>query len=76
MTRFAEKAGEIVANMTGLNSSRFEYVTSTMTEEEWEAARRNAQKQKERREIFLAEKEKRMEEEQAAADAGLKPAAI
>lgn len=55
--RFAEKAGEIVANVAGINQTRYDYVTSTMTEEQWEAADANAEDQKKRRKEYLDEKE-------------------
>ncbi len=42
-TKFIEGIGEAVANLTGLNSSRYDYVTSTMTEAQWAAARVTAE---------------------------------
>jgi hypothetical protein len=36
----AEYVGEIVANVIGLNESKFQYVMDSMTEEEWAEARR------------------------------------
>jgi len=56
--RCAEKAGEFVANVIGINQSRYDYVTSTMTEEEWAAAEINAKEQKMRRKNYLEEKAK------------------
>ena len=53
--RVAEKVGEVLANITGINSSRYDYVTSTMTDEEWELARKRADTSRARR------KEKRQE---------------
>jgi len=34
-----ESIGEVVANLLGLNESKFQYVIDGMTEEEWEVAR-------------------------------------
>lgn len=48
--RIAERVGEVLANVTGLNSSRYEYVTTFMSDEEWETARKNADEARERRE--------------------------
>jgi len=45
----AEKTGEFFANIMGLTKSRYDYVTSTMTEDEWELAKENADKKKEDR---------------------------
>ena len=75
-TRFAESVGEVVANVLGLNQSRFEYVTSSMTEEEWEEARHiNEMKLKKREE---KRKSIEMKEDQARAlgDAGIAEGAI
>ena len=48
--RIAERVGEALANVSGLNSSRYEYVTTFMSDEEWETARKNADEARERRE--------------------------
>eukprot|EP00551_Chaetoceros_affinis_P007632 CAMPEP_0203665848 /NCGR_PEP_ID=MMETSP0090-20130426/3006_1 /ASSEMBLY_ACC=CAM_ASM_001088 /TAXON_ID=426623 /ORGANISM="Chaetoceros affinis, Strain CCMP159" /LENGTH=165 /DNA_ID=CAMNT_0050529557 /DNA_START=26 /DNA_END=523 /DNA_ORIENTATION=+ len=60
--RVAERVGEVLANITGLNSNRFNYITDHMTEEEWAAARRRAEearlKRKEKREREKVAKEK------------------
>jgi hypothetical protein len=60
--RAAERIGEVLANITGLNTSRFDYITNAMTEEEWEFARKNEErsrlKRKERKERQEAEKKK------------------
>ena len=45
-TRFLEGIGETVANITGLNSSRYDYVTSTMTEAQWAAAKATSEERK------------------------------
>mmetsp|Transcript_3717 Transcript_3717/g.5472 ORF Transcript_3717/g.5472 Transcript_3717/m.5472 type:complete len:184 (+) Transcript_3717:125-676(+) len=76
LTHAAEKTGEVAANMTGLNSTRFDYVTSTMTEEELEEARIYAEECKKRRAEQRAKKAREIEEEQLAEDAGLSSTAI
>ncbi len=48
--RMAEKVGEVLANFTGLNSSRFEDVTVFMSDEEWENARKIADEARVKRE--------------------------
>jgi hypothetical protein len=35
LVTLGESAGEIVANLTGVNSSSFDYVTATMTDQDW-----------------------------------------
>ena len=45
----AEFVGEIVANVLGLNESKFQYVIDGMSEEDWEVAR-EVQAQREREE--------------------------
>ena len=47
----AESIGGFFANAAGLNSTRYDYVTSTMTEEQLEEARKNAAEQREKREV-------------------------
>lgn len=54
LTRCAECVGGVIADLTGLNGSEFDYVTSTMTPEEWEISRRNlAQRQESHRSLGL-----------------------
>jgi hypothetical protein len=55
--RGAEKVGGFVAGLLGLNNSRFDDVTAYMTDEEWEVARENARRDKEKRKAYLAQKE-------------------
>lgn len=43
----AESAGEVVANILGLNSGEFDYVTNAMTEEQWSQSRRNMELRRE-----------------------------
>ena len=57
--KVAEKIGEVLANITGLNSNRFDYITDHMTEEEWAASKQRAE------EARLRRKEKK-EKEKAA----------
>ena len=64
-----EKAGEVVANMFGLNSSRYSYVLDTMTPEERELARRINEERRERSQNRQAAKE-------VASDIGVKPDVI
>lgn len=57
----AEAAGGVIASFLGINrASRFDYVTSTLTPEQWEQAEKNAQEQKKKRAEYLKE----LEEEQ------------
>jgi hypothetical protein len=71
----AEAAGEIVANILGLNSGEFDYVTNTMTEEQWSESRRNveARRQESRRHQEEREERERVErgEEEVVSDVGL-----
>merc|ERR1719242_2985632 len=69
VTRFAEKCGEFTANAIGLTSSRYSYVTDTMTKDQWRESRMVAADRKSRRELKRAESD-------AAGDAGLAPHAI
>lgn len=52
----AERVGGFFANAAGLNSSRYDYVTSTMTEEQWDIAKQNAAEQRARRQAHLEQK--------------------
>ena len=52
-----EKVGETVADVVGLNDSKFQYVIDSMTEEEWE----NAQKVNQEREEQNIQYESAME---------------
>jgi hypothetical protein len=45
----AEAIGGFFANIMGLNSSRYSYVTDFMTKEEWEEAKKHAEESKSRR---------------------------
>lgn len=56
--RAAEKVGEALATVMGINSSRFNYITDHMNEEEWEQARQIDEDARERRK--LADKEKKL----------------
>mmetsp|Transcript_14061 Transcript_14061/g.20088 ORF Transcript_14061/g.20088 Transcript_14061/m.20088 type:complete len:190 (+) Transcript_14061:133-702(+) len=76
VTRGAERAGEAIANFTGLNASRYDYVTSTMTDEEWKVAEQNAAEQKARRRAYLEKKDIKKAEEELAADTGVTAEAI
>lgn len=55
---FAEKAGGFFASILGIDKSRYHYVTSTMTEEQWEVARIHAKEKKLRRKEYLEQKKK------------------
>lgn len=62
--------------MLGLNQSRFEYVTSTMTEEEWETSRRISQERRKKREEMRKELEAQKARSQALDDVGVSHDAI
>jgi len=55
--RGAERVGEVIANVLGVNASRFDDVTAFMTDEEWAQAEANAKRDKEKRQAYLKEKE-------------------
>lgn len=57
MTRCAEYIGNCIADMTGLNSSQYDYVTDTMTPEEWEISRRNLEARTESRRSLGSDRE-------------------
>ena len=71
----AESAGEMVANVFGLNSGEFDYVTSTMTEEQWNQSRRNMEQRREEGRLRQEEREERERvergEEEVVNDVGL-----
>mmetsp|Transcript_895 Transcript_895/g.813 ORF Transcript_895/g.813 Transcript_895/m.813 type:complete len:208 (-) Transcript_895:173-796(-) len=69
--RMAERIGEAVANFTGLNSSSYDYVISTMTEEQWEAAKKTAEKQKARRFEYEENQKEQCEEQTLSQDLGV-----
>jgi hypothetical protein len=46
VVRFVDRLGKPVVGFFGLTNSRFEYVTSTMTEEDWEYSRRQVQERR------------------------------
>ena len=52
----AERVGGFFANAAGLNSSRYDYVTSTMTEEQWDIAKQNAAEERAKRQAHLEQK--------------------
>mmetsp|Transcript_30037 Transcript_30037/g.36638 ORF Transcript_30037/g.36638 Transcript_30037/m.36638 type:complete len:196 (-) Transcript_30037:411-998(-) len=55
--RVAESVGEVAANVLGLNSSRYDYVTDAMTEEDWARSRQLAEERRKKREIRRKERE-------------------
>lgn len=55
IVRFFDRLGQPVVNATGLRNSRFDFVTSTMTEEEWERSRKAAADMKLRNECRRSE---------------------
>ena len=67
--RKVEKAGEVIANVLGLNNSRYSYVLDTMTPEERELARRINEERRNR-------SENRRAAEEVADDIGVNPDAI
>eukprot|EP00565_Helicotheca_tamesis_P000584 CAMPEP_0185727484 /NCGR_PEP_ID=MMETSP1171-20130828/3160_1 /TAXON_ID=374046 /ORGANISM="Helicotheca tamensis, Strain CCMP826" /LENGTH=205 /DNA_ID=CAMNT_0028396063 /DNA_START=107 /DNA_END=724 /DNA_ORIENTATION=+ len=74
--RAFESAGGVVANVFGLYGSKYDYVTSTMTEEQWEEARKTAQERKKKRKEYLEKKEMEKKEEDVAADVGVSADAL
>jgi len=71
MTHFAESVGEVVAQVLGLNQSRYEYVTSTMTEEEWEEARQISETKRLKRERKRKDMQRKKDQCDALDDAGI-----
>jgi hypothetical protein len=71
----AESAGGVVASILGLNSGEFDYVTSTMTEEQWSQSRRNMERRREESRIHQEDREERerveLAEEEVVKDVGL-----
>jgi hypothetical protein len=71
----AESAGGVVASILGLNSGEFDYVTSTMTEEQWSQSRRNMERRREESRIHQEDREERerveLAEEEIVKDVGL-----
>ncbi|KAL3782969.1 hypothetical protein HJC23_003125 [Cyclotella cryptica] len=71
----AESAGEIVANILGLNGGEFDYVTNTMTEEQWSQSRRNVEIRREESRRRQEEREMRENnergEDEVVSDVGL-----
>ena len=55
----AEAAGGVVASILGLNSGEFDYVTSTMTEDQWNQSRRNMEQRRDQSRLHQEEKEER-----------------
>lgn len=47
--KVAEKVGEVLANITGINNSRFNHITDHMNDEEWEQARKIAEESRMKR---------------------------
>ena len=66
--RWAEFAGEVLSNVFGINSSRYQYVMDGMSEEDWERARR-VNEERNREWDYNAEKE-------VAGEVGVDPKAI
>lgn len=64
-----------MANVFGLNSGEFDYVTSTMTEEQWNQSRRNMEQRREEGRLRQEEREERERvergEEEVVNDVGL-----
>merc|ERR1712071_514863 len=66
----SEYTGEIVADLLGLNQSRFDNVTSMMTDEEWEEARSIQAERKKKREEKRKEMTSKKDREEALNDIG------
>ena len=71
----AESVGGVVASILGLNSGEFDYVTSTMTAEQWSQSRRNMEQRREESRVHQEEREERerieRSEEEVVSDVGL-----
>jgi hypothetical protein len=74
--RTAERLGETVANFFGLNSSNYDYVTSTMTEEQWELAKKNAEEQKTNRQKHEESQRKLADSKELSNDLGVTSEAL
>jgi hypothetical protein len=72
----AELVGGAVASILGLNSGEFDYVTNTMTEEQWSQSRRNMEQRRVESRLNQEEREERerveRSEEEMARDIGLR----
>lgn len=68
--RLAERLGFAVVGILGLNSSQYEYVTSTMTEDEWAAARVVDKKRRVQRQQVLDTESQREDEGKFAENMG------
>lgn len=64
-----------MATILGLNSGEFDYVTSTMTQEQWNQSRRNMEQRREESRVQQEEREDRerveRSEEEVVSDVGL-----
>lgn len=76
LVKGAERVGEVVANASGLNSSRYQYVTDSMTEEDWKIAKEIHEEKRKKREQRRKEVEEKRENQEAMKDAGVVPDAI
>lgn len=74
--RAAEQIGETVANFTGLNSSTYDYVASTMTEEQWELARKNEEEEKANRLEYEESQQRLSENKKLSQDLGITEEAL
>lgn len=76
IVRFFERTGEGVANVTGLNTSRFDYVTENMTDEQWERSKKNAERMRMKSEARLKAMEERKVEDEVGGDLGVRGDAL
>lgn len=76
LVKGAERVGEVVANASGLTSSRYQYVTDSMTEEDWQIAKEIHEEKRKKREQRKKELEEKRKNQEAMKDAGVVPDAI
>lgn len=68
--KVAEKAGGVIADVAGFNSTQYDYVTATMTDEQWEQARKTMLQRNVQRQNSFIERKNKKEEAEAMNDAG------
>ena len=71
LLHISESVGGVAASVLGLNESRYAYVTDTMTEEEWEEARRINKERRKQRAARRKQIESTNERSEALGDAGI-----
>uniref|UniRef100_A0A7S1BCS2 Uncharacterized protein n=1 Tax=Corethron hystrix TaxID=216773 RepID=A0A7S1BCS2_9STRA len=69
--KVAERAGELVADISGLNSTQYDYVTANMTEEEWKEAKKTMEIRNIQRRKSMEERRNSVDQAKVLEDAGL-----